>query len=491
MTQPAIVPPSVSDAARLRNFLKDSGFTSENTLKTLKLDDLPAPSMGVSPELLEKLQDRTTLNLLLRWFYISSTLTEDEIDGAIPDWFVELACASKILRKEGKDLVPLVFLGHFMGHCIACDQNARFEANDPNFVLWPNATTQFLRNFMAHRPSRATLDLGTGNGCQALAAAAFSEKVVGTDLNARALEFAAFNARLNGIENVEWIYGDAFAPVSGRKFDVIVSNPPFFIGPANNFLFCDNPMELDQFCRHFAREGAKHLEEGGCLQMLCEWVEIKGQRWNQRLEEWFEGTGCDAWVVKGHTRSPDRYALDRLHELAVKRNVDMAVLQNYADYFRERNVSAVHNGMIAMRRRTGRNWLLMEEVGNVTNQPFGDLVLARFAAFDFLTANTTPSQILAIRPKLPPHVKMEQVLRRAGDQWETESVTLRLGRGVPCAFGLKGDVAAFVNQFDGKQTLGELVQQLSAQVSVPGEAVEKECIQLVRKLIENGMVFWE
>lgn len=491
MTQPAIIPPSASDAERLRSFLTDSGFTSEFTLRTLKLDELPSPRTPNAPGLREKLQEPSTLNVLLRWFYLGSTLTEDQVARLLPGWFVEVACASKILRKEGNDLVPLVFLGHFMGHWIASDQNARFEACDPNFVLWPSMTTQFLRNFTVQRPSRLTLDMGTGNGSQALGAAPFSEKVVGTDLNARALEFAAFNARLNGINNVEWLYGDAFAPVKGQKFDLIVSNPPFFIGPSNKFLFCDNPMELDQFCRHFAREGAAHLEEGGYLQMLCEWVETKGQRWQERLEEWLEGTGCDAWVVRGQARSADQYAFDRLRELSLTQGIDTSIYQTYADYFRERNVDSVHNGIIAMRRRSGRNWLLMEEVSNVSNQAFGDLVQARFAAHDFLSANTSATQLLAIRPKLVPHVRLEQVLRRAGEGWESSSLTLRLGRGVPCTFALQAQVAEFANRFDGKQTLADLVKGLSDEVGAPPEAVEKECVQLVRKLIANGFLLWE
>jgi predicted RNA methylase len=491
MTQPAIIPPSPSDAERLRNFFTESGFTSEFTLRTLKLDELPSPRNPSAAGLRDKLQDRTPLNLLLRWFYLSSRLTADDIAESIPEWFLEVACASKILRKEGNHFIPLVFLGHFMGHWIASDQTARFDAAEPNFVLWPNNTTQFLRNFTVQRPSRATLDLGTGNGAQALGAALFSEKIVGTDLNARALEFADFNAKLNGIEKVEWVYGDAFAPVKGRKFDLIVSNPPFFIGPSNHFLFCDNSMELDQFCRHCAREGAMHLEEGGYLQMLCEWVETKGQRWQDRVEEWFEGTGCDAWVVHGQMRTADQYAFDRLRELSKGHDIDTAVYQSYADYFRERNVEAVHNGLIAMRKRFGHNWHLMESVGNIANQPFGDLVYRRFAGIDFLSANPSAEQMLAIRPKLPPHILLDQTLRRAEDGWDNVSLTLKLARGVPCTFSLQQQVAEFVSQFDGKRALGDLVKGMSAQVKAPPETVEKECVQLVRKLIENGFVLWE
>ena len=110
-------------------------------------------------------------------------------------------------------------------------------------MLWPNPTSKFLARFAVRRRSRATLDLGTGSGILSLDASRFSDLVVATDLNERAVAFARFNARLNGIENIEVIAGDCFAPVAGRRFDLILSNPPFFITPNADYLFCENPME--------------------------------------------------------------------------------------------------------------------------------------------------------------------------------------------------------------------------------------------------------
>ena len=49
--------------------------------------------------------------------------------------------------------------------------------------------------------------MGTGAGIHALLAAAHAKCVVATDTNARALNFAAMNARLNGIENVSFKQG--------------------------------------------------------------------------------------------------------------------------------------------------------------------------------------------------------------------------------------------------------------------------------------------
>ncbi|TKS54655.1 peptide chain release factor N(5)-glutamine methyltransferase [Luteimonas yindakuii] len=72
-------------------------------------------------------------------------------------------------------------------------------------------------------------DLGTGSGAIALAIARERPQawVVATDRSAAALAVAAANADRAGLENVEFVHGDWLAPLPGRRFDLIASNPPY------------------------------------------------------------------------------------------------------------------------------------------------------------------------------------------------------------------------------------------------------------------------
>lgn len=72
------------------------------------------------------------------------------------------------------------------------------------------------------------LEIGAGSGCVAVALAKFGRFacVTATDVSAHALALARENAALNGV-CAEFLQGEWYAPVAGRKFGIIVSNPPY------------------------------------------------------------------------------------------------------------------------------------------------------------------------------------------------------------------------------------------------------------------------
>ncbi|MEW2623845.1 HemK2/MTQ2 family protein methyltransferase [Streptomyces sp. NPDC048106] len=74
------------------------------------------------------------------------------------------------------------------------------------------------------------LDVGTGSGALALAAARRGAEVTAVDVSRRAVWTARLNAWLSRLP-VRIRRGDLFAPVRGRSYDVILANPPYVPAP--------------------------------------------------------------------------------------------------------------------------------------------------------------------------------------------------------------------------------------------------------------------
>ncbi len=85
-----------------------------------------------------------------------------------------------------------------------------------------------LQRIPAHGRFRA-LDLGTGSGAIALsiAHARPEAQVTAVDASAAALAVARENALRLGIRNVDMVRSDWFAALAGRRYGLIVSNPPY------------------------------------------------------------------------------------------------------------------------------------------------------------------------------------------------------------------------------------------------------------------------
>ncbi|MFZ9667715.1 MAG: peptide chain release factor N(5)-glutamine methyltransferase [Steroidobacteraceae bacterium] len=121
------------------------------------------------------------------------------------------------------------------------------------------------------------LDLGTGSGAIAIAIAHERPgwRISAVERSTAALAVARRNASRHAVANLELLHGDWFTPVSGRRFDVVVSNPPY-VSADDPLLGGDSlrhePREAltpgaDAFrdLSHLVDEAPRYLERGGTL----------------------------------------------------------------------------------------------------------------------------------------------------------------------------------------------------------------------------------
>lgn len=153
-------------------------------------------------------------------------------------------------------------------------------------VLIPRADTEILVEevikIAENKTNPVILDMCTGSGAIAVSLAKYVKnvKVYAIDISEKALEIAKKNAEFNGVKNnIKFIESNLFDKIKDKKFDIIVSNPPYIETDTIKKLTKDVQNEpkiaLDggkdglDFYRKIADNGYKFLNRQGyiCLEI--------------------------------------------------------------------------------------------------------------------------------------------------------------------------------------------------------------------------------
>lgn len=131
-------------------------------------------------------------------------------------------------------------------------------------------------------PVHRILDIGCGSGAGAIAAADLVadrralRRVVLSDINPLALDFAATNLAMNEVHNASCAHSDGLANVTGQ-FDLIIANPPYMIDSRHR-AYCDGGVNWGvDIARRFLEEALPRLAPGGRLVLYTGTPIINGQ----------------------------------------------------------------------------------------------------------------------------------------------------------------------------------------------------------------------
>jgi hypothetical protein len=488
--EPVLTPPARADAERLRALFQTAGYGEPMLLERMGTIIPPPTTHHQWGLLLQRTAEPTPFNCLTRLFFLGAPVAGDALAAVMPAWFAPLCVECGLLAEAGQTLKPLALLSPCEDLWVAADlHQQRRSASGREHILTVNAPALNLLRFAIRQRTGSTLDLCSGMALHALVASRFSDTVVASDLSPRARMFAEFNAALNGCDRIACVSGDRFAAVAGRRFDLILCNPPFVVSPAAEFLYRDNPLELDEFCHRLLQEAPAHLNEGGHCQVVCEWVELQGQSWQDRLRGWLADTGCDAWVLQANRLLPSTYVLQRGREYETgDPEEDQRRYQRWREYFATRRVAAVHGGVITIRRRSGTNWMSLDELRREVSVPVGDALVQGIAARDFLHHHAEVDQMLGCRPRVSPAARLEQLHRWSDGRWQVQSIVLSTGAGIPVSIGIDAPLRDLLEGFDGNLTLANASDAVADRLGTESAAIRDDLVGVVRKLIEQGLL---
>jgi len=361
------------------------------------------------------------------------------------------------------------------------------DADGPTGADWvagihPPSVT--LAKLTVRRPVERALDVGTGNGIQALLASRHAEHVVATDVNPRALEAARLNARLNEVENVEVREGSLFEPAAGERFDLVTCNPPYVISPESSYAYRDSGLPGDAVSREVVQRAPEHLADGGFAHLLVSWAHRPDEPFAP-LEEWVEDDGCDRWLLYFGSDDPVTHAAEWLRPVA--RDEPDAFPERMAewlDYLDGLGIEAIAHGAVILRRRSGRNWTRRDRVSLDRLEGASDHVLRVFEAQSRLEALDDARDLLDARLGLVERHHLEQTVRRG----EVESTVLALDEGLGFRTALDVHTTGLLPLLDGRplrDALAERSRELRLDEAEAGRFAEA-ALPPVRRLLELG-----
>jgi methylase of polypeptide subunit release factors len=475
--------------ARLREVLLAAGFTGEGVRAALRAgSDVLARLVDVALHE-RRLEGNEPLGTLVKLLVLESSTDEEAARRAFAPLRLDGLERLGLVERGAGEVRPLVRIVPHDELLIASDRRVRGGASRPDHVAGVHGPSLTLSHLTVRRPVDTALDVGTGCGIQAILAARHSGRVVATDVNARALGFAAFNAQLNGVDNIELREGSFFAAVEGERFELVTCNPPYVVSPESAFLFRDSGMEGDAVSRLVVEKAPAFLDEGAFAQILVSWTLAPGEEWSAPLRSWVEGNGCDAWLLHSRTDDPLTHAGNWLrHEVGDDPDAYGRAIDRWLAYCERLGIDGIAVGAVVLRRRSGENWIAADVLPAERLGPASDHILRVFAAGDILSGLADDRGLLAERLLLDEHALLEQRVVFADRRWNVAEIALTLQDGLGFNAGLDQLTAAMLAALDGRRTLGDAADDVARLEGLDRADVERALLPVARRMLAAGFL---
>jgi SAM-dependent methyltransferase len=469
----------VAAAVELARLLRAVGYETERIQERLATGD---ELLARSPELpgyLRRLGDADELAVLLRLFLLGVPVGRAGVDGLVGGRLRGLLERAGLLVEHGDDVHGAARLVPHDELLIASDHAGAGE-RDADHVPGVHRPSVALAHLTVRGEGERALDVGTGNGIQAILLAAHAARVVATDVNPRAVAYAEFNAALNGVENLETRLGSFFEPVAGEQFDLVVANPPYVVSPESAYLFRDGGLPGDGVSEHVVRAAQAVLAPGAFASILIAWA-LDPEDPAARPRSWLQGSGCDALVLHTSTDDPIETAMLWNRELVDLPDAYADALDRWLAYYRQLGIEQLGYACVVLRKRSDRRdgWFEALRLPRAALRPAGAHVRRLFQTRDRLTGD---ADLLDRRLRVVEDAVVAQETRFADSRWQPEALTLRLESGLPFSAELDALTAQMIRGLDGTRTLRE------ALATLEDDEAEESGVAVARRMLEIGFL---
>lgn len=355
----------------------------------------------------------------------------------------------------------------------------------------------------------SALDIGCGCGILSLHLRRSADRVVATDISARALRFTELNARMNRMTGIETRLGSLFDPVRAplETFDRIAANPPFVITPraegVPTYEYRDGGLEGDALMAAVIDGVGGHLASGGVATLLGNWEyrageggagETRGAGSDglERVRGWIDAAPVplDAWVIERERVDVARYAEIWVRDGGTPPGSPEydALVEAWLADFSHRSVDGVGLGWVVLRRPVdGPTLARYERVGHAAGSTEG-MVAQAIATHDAL-AGFDDTQLAASTFLIAPDVT--EARHHVPGEEGPRVIELRQGGALGRTIEVDPALAAIVGASDGDLALGVLIDAVAQLLEVDAQTLRADVLPRVRELAFTGFLMMD
>jgi len=350
-----------------------------------------------------------------------------------------------------------------------------------------NELTGSFLDVVPEMPGARALELCAGTGVAALhAVRRGASSAIASDLTRRAVHFARFNVRLNGMDDrVSVMQSDVWDALDGTTFDLIVAHPPYVPALDHRFDFRDAGGDGEDVTRRIIEGAPAHLARGGRLVVRAALSDRRGATIADRVRSWLGEASSEFDLVqlesveygvldayKGVTKGGRNY-VDCERWL---RHFSALEIERFAVCFLELRREAFGRAPITERRRLGGD----------LNSDVADWHF-RWAHFMAGAGASAASRMAGQTPRVAPGIRVAVHLEAEGDGgWRTVGATIESGWPAHGLVKAPALAPTLLELCDGTRDVGALLEGLRAAGLVNADVSGEDVGRLVEVLATAG-----
>lgn len=480
--------------ATLREHFLRTGFTEESLRQQLDVQpgkELDLPVLSGRPPVKPKAGD--SLDALIYLFVVGEALPTAEAKSFFPASVWATLTETHLVLTDPADAdrcIASVALYPIRDLLIASDRWSNPDHTPREMfpdIVYPALTKsakQFI-DFTSYEACDDFLELCAGTAPAALLASRSAKNIWATDIAERSIDFAKFNAALNGIHNVTFALGDLYQPVEGRTFDRIAAHPPYVpvLKPAE--IFYGGGEVGEEIIQRIVAGLPGKLKSGGRFYCRTMGTERPGQAFENRVREWLGAThaGYDVAFFILQSFEPRQFALEE----TMAKNGGREQYGQWEKLFTKYNVCGLVLGIVIVQRIIGQRPAFTVRRTIRSSTPPAALEWAMNWETEMQKEGAT-ERLLQVKPLHAPgmEIVVRYILR--DDEISQESFTLSIDQPFATDCKVQPWMAALLPRCDGKTAVADLFETAKRNEWIVPDTPPEEFCRLLATLISGGFL---